>query len=213
MIAGFGNDGASGFEGCRAAASTARTSTARCSLATRGSPTGCSPTRSPDAAASRSSRRCRTSSSEQAHAVSAGAPGRAAAASRLRAVELALRPLRADELPDYLSRGQESYARDMVANAGISEEAAHAKAEHDWKHLLPDGLASPASSCSHSRTGAPASGSVTSCSPSGAATSASRRRSSTRSRSSRSSAVAASAGRRCWCSRTRCGRVVLAGSR
>jgi ribosomal protein S18 acetylase RimI-like enzyme len=57
-------------------------------------------------------------------------------------VELALRPLRADELPDYLARGQESYARDMVAHAGISEEAARVKAEHDWHRLLPDGLAS-----------------------------------------------------------------------
>ena len=57
-------------------------------------------------------------------------------------MELALRPLRADELPDYLARGQESYARDMVAHAGISQEAARAKAEHDWHRLLPDGLAS-----------------------------------------------------------------------
>ena len=57
-------------------------------------------------------------------------------------MDIALRPLREDELPDYLSRGQTSYARDMVAQAGIPEAAARAKAEHDWQHLLPDGLAS-----------------------------------------------------------------------
>ena len=57
-------------------------------------------------------------------------------------MKLALRPLRSDELPDYLTRGQESYARDMVAQAGLSVEAARAKADHDWHRLLPDGLAS-----------------------------------------------------------------------
>ena len=57
-------------------------------------------------------------------------------------MELALRPLRADELPDYIARGQESYARDMVDHAGISEDAARTKAELDWHRLLPDGLAS-----------------------------------------------------------------------
>ena len=40
VVAGFGNDGESGFEGCRyRRASTARTCTARCCRATRGSPT------------------------------------------------------------------------------------------------------------------------------------------------------------------------------
>jgi ribosomal protein S18 acetylase RimI-like enzyme len=31
----------------------------------------------------------------------------------------------------------------MVDQAGITEAAAQAKAEHDWQHLLPEGLASP----------------------------------------------------------------------
>lgn len=57
-------------------------------------------------------------------------------------MDLALRPLREDELPDYLERGRASYARDMVAHAGIPEAAAQAKAERDWQSLLPDGLAS-----------------------------------------------------------------------
>jgi ribosomal protein S18 acetylase RimI-like enzyme len=58
-------------------------------------------------------------------------------------VDLALRPLREDEFEDYVARGRESYARDMVDSGGIPEEAARAKAEHDWQHLLPDNLASP----------------------------------------------------------------------
>ena len=40
----------------------------------------------------------------------------------------------------------------MVDQAGIPEEAAGAKAEHDWQHLLPDGLASPGQFLSRSRT-------------------------------------------------------------
>jgi hypothetical protein len=48
----------------------------------------------------------------------------AAAACRLRLVDIALRPLRVDELADFLARGQVSYARDMVDQAGIPEEAA-----------------------------------------------------------------------------------------
>ena len=58
-------------------------------------------------------------------------------------MDLALRPLREDEYDDFVARGRESYARDMVAQAGIPEDAARTKAEHDWQHLLPDGLASP----------------------------------------------------------------------
>ena len=58
-------------------------------------------------------------------------------------MDLALRPLREDEFADYAARGRVSYARDMVDQAGIPEEAASAKAEHDWQHLLPEGLASP----------------------------------------------------------------------
>ncbi len=58
-------------------------------------------------------------------------------------MDLALRPLREDEVADYVARGQASYARDMVAQAGIPEAAARAKAEQDWANLLPRGLASP----------------------------------------------------------------------
>jgi ribosomal protein S18 acetylase RimI-like enzyme len=58
-------------------------------------------------------------------------------------VDLRLRPLRDDEFDDYVSRGRASYARDMIDQAGIPEEAARAKAEHDWKNLLPKGLSSP----------------------------------------------------------------------
>ena len=57
-------------------------------------------------------------------------------------MDLRLRPLRDDELDDYLARGRVSYARDMVEQAGIPEEPARAKAEHDWQHLLPEGLSS-----------------------------------------------------------------------
>ena len=42
VVHGFGNDGASGFEGCRLGNASGRTSTARCFLETRGWPTGCS---------------------------------------------------------------------------------------------------------------------------------------------------------------------------
>ena len=58
-------------------------------------------------------------------------------------MDIALRPLRVDELADFLARGQVSYARDMVDQAGIPEEAAQAKSAHDWTSLLPEGLASP----------------------------------------------------------------------
>ena len=58
-------------------------------------------------------------------------------------MDLALRPLRDDELADYVARGEVSYAGDMVAHAGIPEEAARAKSKHDWANLLPEGLASP----------------------------------------------------------------------
>jgi ribosomal protein S18 acetylase RimI-like enzyme len=61
-------------------------------------------------------------------------------------VDLRLRPLREDEFDDYVTRGRASYARDMIDQAGIPEEAARAKAEHDWKHLLPEGLTSPGQS-------------------------------------------------------------------
>ena len=48
VIAGFGNDGASGFEGCRLGPRrSAPTCTGRCCRGTPGSPTGCSPRRPP----------------------------------------------------------------------------------------------------------------------------------------------------------------------
>ena len=46
VVAGFGNDGESGYEGCRAGRVVGRTCTARSSRAIPGSPTGCWPRRS-----------------------------------------------------------------------------------------------------------------------------------------------------------------------
>jgi GNAT superfamily N-acetyltransferase len=54
-----------------------------------------------------------------------------------------LRPLRADELPEYIERGRASYARDMVAQAGLTPEQAEKKAESDWARLLPNGQVGP----------------------------------------------------------------------
>jgi ribosomal protein S18 acetylase RimI-like enzyme len=54
-----------------------------------------------------------------------------------------LRPLRDDELPDFIERGRASYARDMVTQAGLTPEQAEAKAENDWSRLLPNGAAGP----------------------------------------------------------------------
>ena len=51
-----------------------------------------------------------------------------------------LRPLRDDELDDYVARGKVNYANDMVEDAGMSREAATAKSERDWANLLPDRL-------------------------------------------------------------------------
>jgi ribosomal protein S18 acetylase RimI-like enzyme len=53
-----------------------------------------------------------------------------------------LRPFRDDELPDYIERGRASYARDMVAQAGLTSEQAEKKAENDWARLLPNGQVS-----------------------------------------------------------------------
>jgi ribosomal protein S18 acetylase RimI-like enzyme len=58
-------------------------------------------------------------------------------------VDLRLRPLREDEFDDYVTRGRASYARDMIDQGGIPEQAARAKAERDWQNLLPEGLSSP----------------------------------------------------------------------
>jgi GNAT superfamily N-acetyltransferase len=54
-----------------------------------------------------------------------------------------LRPLREDEFETWRARSRERYAADMVANAGMSHEAAAAKAERDGATALPQGLATP----------------------------------------------------------------------
>ena len=75
VVAGFGNDGESGLEGCRDGRVSARTSTARLCRGNRGSPTACSQTRwrTPTGWASRrSSHRRRDELERQAHEVSAG---------------------------------------------------------------------------------------------------------------------------------------------
>jgi ribosomal protein S18 acetylase RimI-like enzyme len=47
--------------------------------------------------------------------------------------------MRDDELGDFIARGNDGYARDMVENAGLSTEQAKKKADHDWTLLLPNG--------------------------------------------------------------------------
>ena len=59
-----------------------------------------------------------------------------------RRVDIRLRPLREDEFDAYFAHGRMAYARDMVDQAGLSREAAEAKAEHDWTSLLGQGLSS-----------------------------------------------------------------------
>ncbi len=54
-----------------------------------------------------------------------------------------LRPLREDELPAFIARGREGYARDLVAQAGFKREAADTKTEEDWSKLFPDGAILP----------------------------------------------------------------------
>jgi ribosomal protein S18 acetylase RimI-like enzyme len=54
-----------------------------------------------------------------------------------------LRPLRGDELPEFIEHGIEEYARDMAANAGLSPERARKKSEKDWANLLPNGRVPP----------------------------------------------------------------------
>jgi len=50
-----------------------------------------------------------------------------------------LRPLRDDELPDFIRRGSEGYARDMVEHAGLTPEQAKKKSDNDWANLMPKG--------------------------------------------------------------------------
>jgi GNAT superfamily N-acetyltransferase len=50
------------------------------------------------------------------------------------------RPMREDELPEWLPRVRAGYAADMVENAGASAEAAQRKADQDMERLFPNGL-------------------------------------------------------------------------
>jgi ribosomal protein S18 acetylase RimI-like enzyme len=50
-----------------------------------------------------------------------------------------LRPLRDDELPEFIERGRAAYASDMVDQAGLTPEQAQKKADGDWARLLPNG--------------------------------------------------------------------------
>jgi ribosomal protein S18 acetylase RimI-like enzyme len=52
---------------------------------------------------------------------------------------ISLRPMRDDELPAFIEHGKADYARDMVENAGLSQEQAQTKTEQDWARLLPNG--------------------------------------------------------------------------
>ena len=54
-----------------------------------------------------------------------------------------LRPLRDDELPAFIDHGRDAYARDMVAQAGLTPEQAEQKAQNDWARLLPNGAVGP----------------------------------------------------------------------
>jgi GNAT superfamily N-acetyltransferase len=51
-----------------------------------------------------------------------------------------LRPLREDEYPGWDEAHRTEYERGLVAFAGLTPEAARAKAEHDVPAVLPDGL-------------------------------------------------------------------------
>ncbi len=52
---------------------------------------------------------------------------------------LRLRPMHDDELPAYIEHGKAEYARDMIENAGLTEELARTKTDQDWARLLPNG--------------------------------------------------------------------------
>ena len=51
-----------------------------------------------------------------------------------------LRPMRADEFPDFEQVANREYADDMVANAGLTRAQAEQKSERDFARILPDGL-------------------------------------------------------------------------
>ena len=188
--------------------STAPTCTGRCCRATRGSPTGCSR----DALARTPARR--RSSTPLADELEHAGPrrvGRARTDARRPLVGSALWSWRCAHCGQTNCPTTSLEARSRT-RATWSPTPVYPRTQRAPRQSTTGtaccrmGSPRPASTCSRSRTGAPASGSVTCGSPSRPATSVSRPPSSTRSRSSRSSAAAASAGRRCWCSRTRCGR-------
>jgi ribosomal protein S18 acetylase RimI-like enzyme len=54
-------------------------------------------------------------------------------------VPLRLRPMSDDELPAFIEHGKGQYARDMIENAGLTEELAQTKTDQDWARLLPNG--------------------------------------------------------------------------
>jgi ribosomal protein S18 acetylase RimI-like enzyme len=56
-----------------------------------------------------------------------------------------LREIRDDELPGWVDRHRRWYADDLVAHAGLSPRAAHAKAAADTEALLPGGRPKPES--------------------------------------------------------------------
>jgi hypothetical protein len=54
-----------------------------------------------------------------------------------------LRPMRDDEFESFLPEVRDGYAEGMIEHAGMSEEAAWAKAEADSAALFPDGKLVP----------------------------------------------------------------------
>jgi len=58
-------------------------------------------------------------------------------------VALRLRPLREDELPSYIEHTRAEYARELVAQAGLTPAAAERKTATDWSRLFPDGSVAP----------------------------------------------------------------------
>jgi ribosomal protein S18 acetylase RimI-like enzyme len=54
-------------------------------------------------------------------------------------MELRLRPLRHEELPDHIERARAQYAEDIERNGGLTRQEARAKAERDMEGLFPAG--------------------------------------------------------------------------
>lgn len=57
--------------------------------------------------------------------------------------ELVLRPMTAEEYPEFLRRSLEGYVAQQVELGGIPPERAQADGERSFAELLPDGLATP----------------------------------------------------------------------